>query len=107
MVKSCIDGYSIQNNRNNWWRNKFCVHNIREMTTLSKNIQKKRFALLKIFTDNPPYCFDGFQFIVPTNILTPKIHIPMHYSACPVTSKWSFLTQKLVIYLIELYRAGL
>ena len=47
-----------------------------------------RFVLFKSFRENPPNSFDGFQLTVPIYILTPKNHIPMHYSPCPISSKW-------------------
>ena len=57
MVKSCIDGYSIKNNRNNCWQNKFCIHDIHEKATLPKKYTKEiiRFVLLKIFRDNASF----------------------------------------------------
>ena len=56
MVKCCTDDYSIQNHRNYWWRNIFCVDNIHGKATLCKNLLKKMTFrdFLQILEIHPP-----------------------------------------------------
>ena len=56
MVKSCTGDYSIQNHRNYWWRNIYCVGYIHGKATPRKNLPKKMtcFVIFTHFTDIPP-----------------------------------------------------